>query len=1374
MNALPIIKYSINYIQIKKSFCLFYFFYFLSSFVYARHTQHPEFLHIGIEDGLSNGSITSIVQDSLGFIWIGTKYGLNRYDGTNFKLYSGEQNNLPGNDISVLHIDNKNRFWIGTIGEGLFLYDPVNDNFERILLDAASNQEFTYTEVHALFDGKDALLWIATEVGLYSYDIISKRAIHYRQKSSKSDESGRNVIRALAEAPDEKIWLGTFGYGLCVFDTKFRTFKDFNDSDFSGSTINSDHINSLFVDKNGHLLIGTDENGLKQIDFQKKKIVNYLDNTIYSAHAIIRCIRQDQQGDLWIGTDGIGILHIEMPWRESPLIQNYRSNQRIPHSLSCNTINTFFVDRQSNMWIGTAKKGINLIKKEPDGIEYYYSDGKGENKLPILSVFHDKRGLWMGTDGEGMTLLDLENKNTTFFNKASSNGYIGDFVQCIKPSINGSFWIGTYAHGLYLFDSRTRKISRFNRKSGSKCSLPHNDVRDFVVLPSGDLWIATWGGGLAFLDSKSGTIKEYKHEQGNPNSLGSNNILALCPDEHGQLWLATYGGGLSLFNPVTEKFKNFKTEDYPGLTGNFIFALLLENEHTLWLGTKEGLCRLNLLSTQFETVPIDADYPSKTIMSLLKDNNGNIWAGTKKGILRLEKGCSKIKFLPSIYDSFSINSACMDEAGKLYFGGDERVVAFHPSQISFDSYRLPFYLTNFLLFNKPVLVGSESVLKHQICYEKKVTLKHNQSVITIGYAVLDFPFSRNINYEVMLEGLEKEWRNVGKRNTVTFTNLSPGKYTFKMRPAGDIFTNNETLPARLDIHVLPPFLLTRWAYLLYALLLAVLFYLLRRYTLNWVRIRNELKLEKIKREQEERMHQMKQRFFINISHDIRTPLTLIAGSVNKLFNRGNTEFFGQKHLTTIKANTNRLLNLTEELLNYRKLETGNVTLQVSFENLVEFVKEIYICYSQFAVNKKIEYKFSASHPDIYVWMDKIQIEKAICNLISNAFKFTKEGGKIKVEVNLDSAGQVVIRVTDTGKGIAPEKIGHIFDRFYQVEKDGQSTGFGIGLSISHEIVLLHGGKINVSSEVGRGSEFSITLQSGKDHFENAEFVDPHLKDHLFSEHFIKDDHPDVSEPVSEGETKEYSLLVVEDNLQIRSYIVELLSFRYQVYEASNGREALEATLELIPDLVVSDVMMPVMDGITFCYKLKTDMRISHIPVILLTARTLTDSFIEGFESGADDYLTKPFNERLLLTRISNILRTRREIREGICREMILNPQEVSLNVQDGIFLSRLVGYIEEHLEEADFNVMHLAAEMAMSHSNLYKKVKALTGMSVIGFVKDFRLKKAAQLLIQNELYITEIAYMIGYSERRHFSKDFKIRFNLTPKEYIEKHKNTTH
>jgi signal transduction histidine kinase/ligand-binding sensor domain-containing protein/DNA-binding response OmpR family regulator len=1340
-------------------------FYPLPSLLCAARIQHTEFLHIGTEDGLSNHSITAIAQDSPGFIWIGTKHGLNRYDGANFKVYSGDRNNLPGNDISVLLTDSKNRLWAGTAGNGLFLYNPLNDGFEQILPDSASGGKSEYIEIHALLEGRDGMLWIATEYGLYSHDTASKKTVHYIQKN----EHGKNDIRAMAEAPDGKLWLGTFGYGLCVFDTRTGIFEDFNIHGFSGLTINSDCINALFADKDGHLLAGTNENGLKLIDFQKKKIVNYLAGTAYGNHAIIRCIWQDKQGCLWIGTDGTGILHIENPWSRSSAIRNYRNSRKIPNSLSCNTVNTFFADRQSNLWIGTAKSGVSLIKKELDGIEYYYSDGKGEHKLPVLSVFRDERGLWVGTDGEGMTLLNPENNRTAFFNRESPGGYVGDFVQCIQPSTAGKFWIGTYAHGLYLFDPKKRKTVGFNRNQDSKCSLPHNDVRDFIVLPSGNLWIATWGGGLAFLDVAAKTVKAYRHEQGNPNSIGSDNALALHLDEREQLWIATYGGGLTRLDVKSGKFTNFKSEACPGLVSNFIFALLPENDHTLWLGTKEGLCSLDTRSLQFETVPIDADYPCKTIRSLLKDRHGNIWAGTGKGILRLQKENRRVEFLPDVYDGFAIHSAYRDETGKLYFGGNERVVAFLPEQIRFDACKPPVYLTDFLLFNKPVPVGPQSILKQQIGYGKEITLKHSQSVITVGYATLDFPFSKNTHYEVMLEGLEKKWRNVGNQNTATFTNLSPGKYTFKVRPAGGPFSRGETAPTQMDIRVLPPFRLTLWAYLIYALLLALLAYLFRRYTLNWADIQNELKLEKIKREQEDRIHQMKQRFFINISHDIRTPLTLIAVSVNKLFNRGNMELLGQKNLMTIKANTNRLLNLTGELLNYRKLETGHVTLQVSRENLVEFAREIYVCHSQFAIHKRIEYEFAASHPEIYVWIDKSRMEKVICNLISNAFKFTPEEGKISIGISREPSGQVIIRVADTGKGIAPEKTAHIFDRFYQVEKEDQSTGFGIGLSIAREIVLLHGGKISVNSETGRGSEFSVVLQGGKDHFEQVEFVESPLSD-LFSEHFIRDGQPDIPEAVPERETKEYSILVVEDNPPIRACIVELLSPRYQVYEAANGREALEITLELIPDMVVSDVMMPVMDGITFCHKLKNDMRISHVPVILLTARTLDDSIVEGFESGADDYLIKPFNERVLLARINNILQNRREIRERVRREMILNPQEVSLNTQDGIFLSRLVAYVEEHIEETDFNIMQMAAEMAMSHSNLYKKVRALTGMSVIGFIKDFRLKRAAQLLARDALPVTEIAYRVGYSERRHFTQDFKRKFNLAPKEYVGKHK----
>lgn len=1335
------------------------------SFIPVRPTPHLDFLHIGTENGLSNDRIAAILQDSLGFIWIGTKHGLNRYDGANYKVYSLEKNDLQGNDISVLHIDKKNRLWVGTIGDGLYLYNQHNDSFERIRLDRREDNKDSYIEIHAILESSDSTLWIGTEAGLYSYDPLSATSELYKQEIEHSSESGKNNILAMIKK-DEKIWIGTFGAGLYCFHLKTRSFEPFPTSEFSGLTIHSDYVNTLFLDHTDNLLVGT-HNGLKLIDFEKREIVDYLAGTIYEGNTIIRCIKQEKTGELWIGTDGMGLLHIEKPSTSHAVINNYQNNQQIPHSLSCNSINTFYVDRQSNRWIGTAKKGIDIIKWELEGINSYYHDGEGKSKIPILAVFQDKNGFWMGTDGEGIARMDMENKEPASFTKQTFSG-LGDFVQCIKPSLNGKYWIGTYEQGLYLFDPHTLEKRHIYREQGTKCSLPCNDVRDLVTLPSGHVWIATWGGGLVYLDTENWTTKSYKNDPKKLNSLKNDNILALHMDKKGRLWLATYGGGLICFDPETQTFQNFSSEEYPGLPSNFVFAFLAEDEDRLWVGTKDGLCIFDLQSFEFETIQIESDYAGRTIQSMLKDKEGNIWAGTKKGILHLQKGSRKVEFLPGIFDRFSLNAAHRDEYGTLYFGSDERVLAIHPSKIRFDVFKTPIYLTNLLLFNKPVSIGKKSVLKKQIGFEKEITLHHDQSVVTLEYATLDYPFSKNINYEVMLEGFETKWRNVSNQNTVTYTNLYPGQYTFKVRPVNDLFTKSETAQAQINIHVLPPFWQTWWAYSIYAVLLVFIFYLFRKYTLNWASIRNELKLEKLRREQEEHLHQLKQRFFINISHDIRTPLTLIASSVNKLFNKNESQLQERKNLMILKANTNRLLNLTEELLNYRKLETGNVTLEVSEENLVPFIQEIFLCYTQFALNKNIDYKFIHSEPEIYAWIDKVQLEKAICNLLSNAFKFTPKKGKISLEVTPDS-DQIIIRVKDSGTGIAAEKVEHIFDRFYQVEKTTESTGFGIGLSITREIVHLHGGKIKIKSEVGRGSEFSVLLPKGKKHYEKVRFIESPMKDNVFLKPFTSEDENRASIPL-ELEEKENTVLIVEDNKEIRTYLAELLASFYHVHEVCNGQQALDISIEVMPDLIVSDVMMPVMDGITFCHKLKNDMRICHIPVILLTARTLVDSIVEGFETGADEYITKPFNEQILLARIKNILQNRKEIRQQICQEMILNPKDISLNTQDNIFLSKVMTFLEEHIGEPDLNIEQMAAEMSMSHSTLYKKMKALTGMTAIGFVKDFRLKRAAQLLTREELSITEIAYMVGYTERRHFSLDFKKMFNSTPKEYVETYK----
>ena len=1435
-------------------------------------SQHTDFLTIGVENGLSNSSVTCIIQDSIGFLWIGTKHGLNRYDGTNFKLYSPKQPNQIGNDISVLHIDSRNRFWVGTNSDGLFLYHALTDQFQQVTLPGPSLPKGNYLEIHTLFEDPQGLIWIGTQKGLYSYD-SSGKSKHYplveqnygsasnpkfdtnagsgfnsgagSHPGPDSDVSNKNDIRAIIEAPNNCLWIGTFGSGLYLFDKQSGKFTCFNTASFSGLKENSDYINALFTEKNGNLLVGTNGQGLKLIDFQQRKVSNYLSNTAYNDLTIVRCIWQDKHNDMWIGTDGMGILKITRLPGQPPLIKNYQTNHSIHNSLSSNTINVFFEDRQSNLWIGTAKQGVNLIKKQPTHIEYYYGDGKGEYKIPILSVFHDRNGLWMGTDGEGLVLLkeakdaespkaarapkdtkeakETRNKrdpispnqnlpeSVRFLSKMMRNGYVGDFIQCIKPCIDndGCFWLGMYAKGIYHFDYNTQKSHHSVWQAPVPSTfIPLNNVQDILTLASGDLWIATWGDGLIYFDTKAQLSWTYKHEPNNPESLGSDNVLAICLDPSGYLWLATYGDGLSMYNPITKKFKNYKVESHPELTSNYINGLQLGDDNDLWLATKEGIVRLDLATLQFTPISMDrTDEQRRNIVSLVKDRKGNIWAGTEKGIACIRKGdYRQVYFIPEVFDNFRIKSAFAGNDGndeKLYFGSNERVIAFRPSQIEFKTSVPTMCFTDFKLFNKPVAIGGKSVLSKQICFENRITLKHNQSVVTIEYAALDYSLSKNINYEVKLEGSDQEWHNVGSQNAVTYTNLPSGTYTFMVRPTGEP-SYRDTPPAQLTLRILPPIWLTWWAYLIYLGLIIGVLYLFRRYTLTWANIKNELKLEKLKREQETfkreqevHIYELKQRFFINISHDIRTPLTLIAGSINKLFNQANTNITDQKHLKMIRTNTNRLLNLTGELLNFRKLETGNITLQVSEENLVEFVQEIYISYTQFAINKQIKYEFEYTQAEIGVWIDKIQFEKAVCNLISNAFKYTPEGGEITLKVALNESGEVSVTVLDTGKGMEAEEVERIFNRFYQVKQQSESDGFGIGLSIAREIVHLHGGRIEVESTVGKGSAFSIWLHPGKDHLSNVEFVPSTSQMNVLSEYFenpesLVDKGRDVqavppatqevkstlvkstlAEPTFVDSTlmeKVTSILLIEDNPDIRAYLTDLLSAQYSIYEAANGQEGLSRAIELVPDLIISDVMMPIMDGITFCRKLKSDMRTSHIPVILLTARTLVDSIIEGFETGADEYLTKPFNERVLLTRVNNLLQNRKRIREQISKEIILNPQEISLNSQDEIFLSQLVSYIETHIEEPELNIAQMASHMAMSHSNLYKKVKALTGMTVIGFVKDFRLKRAAQLLAQNQLNITEIAYLVGYSERRYFSDDFKKKFNLSPREYAEKYK----
>ncbi len=1342
------------------NFCFGLFFLCHTHFVQCQDT----FRQISVEDGLSNNGITSVVQDSIGFIWVGTKNGLNKYDGSSFKVYHRNNSNISSNDISVLHRDHKNRIWIGTVGGGINVYNSRKDSFEIYRNNPSDKASISSNVVHTIMEDRSGNVWIGTEKGLNLF-LEDSKTFKVFSKESKTGHIMKDMgVWCIHEGNSGNLWVGTYGSGLFKFNRETERFTLVSPNQGPKQRFTLEFINTLLALNDDKLLIGTNGNGLMLLDIKTNRISNYLLNKLEKEIPIIRTLQKDHSNNIWVGTDGNGLLKINRDDSSRVSIKQYKNDNRLRTSLANNTVNVVFEDSQSNLWIGTAWKGINILKKKRTGVQFYYSDGKGYNASPVLSIFKDGSNLWLGTDGKGLSVFNMEVKASEE-HQSTNRPVGGDFIQFIKKRENGQFWIGFFANGLSLYDPEKGVIKQFKRDSISDRSLPYNDVRDIIELPSGDLWIGSWGGGLSYLEKGKEAFKNYRKTSDTPESISSDNVISILNDDHGVIWIATHGGGLNAFNPEIQRFEHFThAEDNPeSISSNYIFSLLIDNTGNLWLGTKEGLNKFNIKTKTFEAFKIGNTTNSNTIVSLIDDNEGNIWMGTKEGIFKYDVVNQIIEELGGTLKEFHFNSVFKDENGLLFFGGVDGVTSVNPDLIMPNEDISKVVFTDFKLFGQSALIGENRALKDHVVFKNDIVLKYDQSVMTFEFSTLEYPFNEE-HYYVKMDGFEENWREIGIRKSTTYTNLSPGDYTFNVRSQGKDKSWNERSISSINIKILPPPWKTWWAYVIYFVALGSILWGVRHYMLIWIEIKNNLKLEKLEREQEDKLHELKQRFFTNISHEIRTPLTLIIGSINNLM-QGNFNVKEQKKLAVLKSSTGRLMNLVTELLNIRKLETGNIKLHVSENDMVSFVYEIFLAFSQHAMVNNIDYSFVKPEETVMVWFDKIQLEKTIYNLLTNAFKFTVSGDKIMVKVE-QSTEVAKITVQDNGQGIPKNKLSRIFERFYQNEDTtAENLGFGIGLSIAKDLVELHSGTIEVKSILGKGSRFTIILPTGHSHFQREQI----LSDTNDEDQIINYNKRILKETSSDETFANAKVLIVEDNMHLLEYLKEMLSQDFEVIGAPNGKIGLDLAKEKMPDLIVSDVMMPVMDGISLCYELKTDILTSHIPIILLTARAMVENIMEGFEMGADDYLVKPFHEGVLKVRIKNLLANRRQLREKYTNDVLLNPKEIAFTTPDQEFLSKLNHVIEKNIDVSEFNIDKLSGDMAMSHSNLYKKVKALTGMTTVAFIRDFRLKRAAQLLTQNKFSVIDTCFKVGYTDRRHFSQEFKKKFGKPPSVYANEH-----
>ncbi len=1324
------------------------------------------FKKIDQTNGLSNDRVSSIVKEKNGFVWIGTDNGLNRYDGNKIKIYNKQNSALSSNDIADLLIDRTGKIWICTFGGGLNVYNPSNNKFITYKNSPNDPTSIPTNELNTVFEDSKGTIWLGTKNGFSLLNQIKQTFKTYKFESKNKYSISHNDVKSIYEDGDKNLWIGTFGGGLNKFNLSTEKFDRIK----SSNTISPDYIHSICGINKNEILIGTSGKGLLTFDmndlsFQKKvyginKIIN-----------IVRRITKDRNGALWIGTDGVGVFKIKNINSSNPLVTHFSNDSPSETSISSNAIYAVLEDEKSNIWLGSAWDGVEVLSLNKD-YTFIPSANTGESPVSVLSIYKNKEALFIGLDGKGLTVLPENAKVAKQYNSTNKNSIGDDYIQYINESRNGTLWIGTFVNGLINFNYKTGSFTQFKQEIGDSKSLSFNDVRYIVEDEKNNIWVATWGGGLNYYDVITKEFKSFKEKKGDKNAISSDNVISLQKDGH-SIWMSTFGGGVNLLDTKTSQFKAYKSIDGNpnSISSDYLYRFLKDSKGNIWMGTAgEGI---NLLDTKTQKINRFDNFKNvryQTVTAIIEDNKGLIWFSTKQGIFNYDYATKVFKSFSNLKEDYHINSCFKDEKGMLYFGCSKGVIKFNPETIKVKNITPEVKFTSFKLFNKEVSIGEDQILKNDISFSKNITLKYDQDVITFEFAAMLFPSSAGCEYQIKMDDFDKNWRSKGKEGSATYTNLSPGEYVFKVR-SRELGSEWAEQYSSLNIKILKPFWLEWWAFLIYALFAIFTLYVSIKYIISWENMKADLRFEKFSHEKDVELYNLKQDFFTNISHEIRTPVTLILSSINKLLKTNElSENQQQNPFGTIKKNGEYLLNLVNELLDFKKLEQQQIKLKVVKGDWVLFSKEIYLSFKEFAYQKEVTFEFECSSPNIELWFDKNQMEKVLYNLFSNALKFTKSGSSIKLSIT-ETDKEVQLELTDEGIGISKKHLSKIFNRFYQANDTDSinGAGFGLGLTISNEIIKLHQGEITVKSKKGAGSTFKILLKKGNSFFNEAEIGGSETNEELIDNYFTtKEDTVKVLVQSSEGlAVKEQTLLIVEDNLDIGNYIAELLSDEFTILRGYNGNEGLEMALEKMPDLIISDVMMPIMDGIELTHYLKTNVATSHIPVILLTARASFMNKMEGFETGADDYVTKPFNESLLRARIKNILKNRSLLHEKFHSGDTTNIGELVKNKKDQEFLENLGMFIEKNIDSDNLSVNFVAQELGMSHSVLYKKLKIITGLSLVEYMRDYRLKKAKQLLKTKQFTLNEVCYQVGYSDRKYFSKLFKERFGNPPTFYLK-------
>ena len=1388
--------------------------FFIIISVSAAYSQNVIFKSITTQEGLSSNDVNCLLQDKLGFIWIGTDNGLNRYDGAEFKVFRNYQNNansISDNGIWTLYEDRSGNIWIGTKGGVLNKYSPKLDKFEGIIL---NKNKYSENGITSIIEDKQGFLWTGTySQGLFRYDPTIGKIKNWKYDPTTKNGLSNNYITSLLQDEDGSIWISTYnGLNRLNPNKLSNGFDVFITNDSNPNTISNNLVWRVEQSKfNKNLLWICTSNGLCKYDLDKN-IINRVTvkATVPSqfSSSFASVVEQNVYGKniLWVATYS-GLFRIDLSDNAS---EQFVSDKNNSNGLLGNKIDQLMIDRSGVLWIA-ADKGLNYHSLKSQKFNNLFSKNINEPVYQELSN-SDIKGIING----GYNQFYIASSDALFSLKVNSgSSELKKFNELnnlnlwsIEIGINKDLWIGTYGNGLIHFDLATSKTRFVKIESPTFKTSAFKFIKALHISKNGLLWIGFWGGGFASLDTKTEKYNIWINDDRNERSLSFNDVWTLHEDKFGRLWIGTNGGGLNLFLPDNNgEFKNWKfdNDNKNSIINNSILTINEipsgnENETILLVGTENGLSKVTIKNNNSDIFNVDLHFNNlinaeglidKSLSGILSDENGFLWISSNSGLIRFNPtdGSSHIFGNADGINSniFNSDAYSKSESGLMIFGTVKGPVIFNPAEIKLSEYKPNIILTDFQVFNKSIVPGEDSQLKTFIADTKEIILTYDQNVITFKFSSLDFNSSEHIQFLYKLEGFDKDWIYSGKRRYAAYTNLSSGTYYFKIKATNSDGVWSDRLKS-IKVIINAPWWKTGWAYSLYLLIIFLGLVGIRRFELKLIKLRNELKMREYESKKHRDIENVKSRFFANLSHEFRTPLMLIKGPLEQLKD-GQVKGDPQHYYDLIYRNTENLHTLIDQLLELTQLEAETILIKAQKENLIILLRGIFYSFESIANQKNISIEFISDEKSIYAWVDRDKLEKIINNILSNAFKFTPAGGIISLTVqNIKSGSEefAKIKISDSGIGIPKDKIDRIFDRFYQVDDSSGRAygGSGIGLSLVKEFVDLHKWEINIESEIAKGTTFILKIPLGESYLSDEQKIKEEYNYNNILDYRTKkaNNHNSITvlndsvedlnisddeQVFPNGSTnKNPSILVVEDSSDVREYIFSLFHNDYNIIQAENAEVGISKASEQMPDLILSDVMMPGMDGMEFCKQIKTNFQTSHIPVILLTAKVSFENKIEGLETGADDYVTKPFNFKELSVRIKNLLAQRKRLKDRFSKEIKIQPEAVTVNSVDKEFLERALNIAENNIYNSDFDSEFFAKEMFVSRSQLHRKMIAITGQAPGEFIRIYRLKKAAQLLLEKKLSVTQIALEVGFNSPSHFTKAFHQYFNCLPSVFV--------